>query len=50
MSDDLDFDMEVVEENELDELGADGGSSSEGRSRSEDGREKERTAEGADSR
>lgn len=29
MSDDLDFDMEVVEDDELDELGADGASSSE---------------------
>jgi type I restriction enzyme S subunit len=35
MSDDLDFDMEVVDEDELDELGADRESSSEERSRSE---------------
>jgi type I restriction enzyme S subunit len=35
MSDDLDFDMEVVEEDKLDELGADGASDSERRSRTE---------------
>jgi type I restriction enzyme S subunit len=37
MSDDLDFDMEVVEDDELDELGADGASSSEDRSLSDKG-------------
>jgi type I restriction enzyme S subunit len=48
MSDDLDFDMEIVDEDELDELGADGVSSSEKRSRSWRKKTEEETAGSSD--